>query len=254
MPPTRTNSVHNVWMAARITFVCTGNICRSPMADVVLRALTAEMPLTDGSKLGDRLVVSSAGTTAWHEGEPMDPRARVALEARGYVDHGHVARPFETAWFDSVDLVVCMDRGHRQTLSGLARGAAGDDRHEDRLVLLRSFDGLHGTGELLRVESPVAPRDVREVGYILFGPVPEGAQLSTVYALGQATLEHQVVVAQCEKVGSIEPLRRRCHTEEEVRLEVLNDPAVGRSRGVVELVDDDDVEVLRCPKVEVATE
>ena len=144
MPPTRTNSVHNVWMAARITFVCTGNICRSPMADVVLRALTAEMPLTDGSKLGDRLVVSSAGTTAWHEGEPMDPRARVALEARGYVDHGHAARPFETAWFDSVDLVVCMDRGHRQTLSGLARGAAGDDRHEDRLVLLRSFDGRAG--------------------------------------------------------------------------------------------------------------
>jgi protein-tyrosine phosphatase len=129
---------------ARVAFVCTGNICRSPMAEVVLRALAAESSLADGSRLGDRLVVSSAGTTAWHAGEPMDPRARSVLAARGYTDHGHVAQPFETAWLDSTDLVVCMDRGHRQTLAGLARGTAGDDRHEERLVLLRSFDERAG--------------------------------------------------------------------------------------------------------------
>ena len=51
---------------ARVTFVCTGNICRSPMAEVVLRAYAAEATLADGSKLSDRLVVSSAGTSAWH--------------------------------------------------------------------------------------------------------------------------------------------------------------------------------------------
>ncbi len=130
--------------ATRVTFVCTGNICRSPMAEVVLRALAAESSLADGSILSERLVVSSAGTTAWHEGEPMDSRARSALTARGYTDHGHIAQPFETKWFDSVDLVVCMDRGHRQTLAGLARRYAGDDRYEDRLVLLRSFDRRAG--------------------------------------------------------------------------------------------------------------
>jgi protein-tyrosine phosphatase len=128
----------------RVTFVCTGNICRSPMAEVVLGAYASAESLADGSKLSDRLVVSSAGTSAWHEGELMDPRARAALEARGYTDHGHVAQPFETRWFDSVDLVVCMDRGHRQTLAGLARGSAGDDRHEERLVMLRSFDRRAG--------------------------------------------------------------------------------------------------------------
>jgi protein-tyrosine phosphatase len=124
----------------RLLFVCTGNICRSPMAEVVLRSLAADSALRDGSVLGDRLVISSAGTTSWHEGEPMNPRARAALEARGYVGDGHVARAFETSWLESADLVVCLDRGHRQTLAGLGRAAAGDDRHEDRLVLLRSFD------------------------------------------------------------------------------------------------------------------
>ncbi len=132
--------VRQVSSAVQVTFVCTGNICRSPMAEVVLRTLAAESSLADGSNLGDRLVVSSAGTTGWHAGEPIDPRARSVLVARGYVDHGHVARSFEPAWLETTDLVVCMDRGHRQTLAGLARGAAGDDRHEDRLVLLRSFD------------------------------------------------------------------------------------------------------------------
>jgi protein-tyrosine phosphatase len=55
-----------------------------------------------------------------------------------------VARPFETAWFDTTDLVVCLDRGHQQTLLSLARGRAGDDRHLDRLVMLRSFDPRAG--------------------------------------------------------------------------------------------------------------
>ncbi len=110
------------------------------MADVVLRHLAAGVAMPDGSNLGDRLRVTSGGTGGWHAGEPMDDRARAALAHRGYADHGHRARPFESAWFPSTDLVVCLDRGHRQTLAGLARAHAGDDRYEDRLVLLRSFD------------------------------------------------------------------------------------------------------------------
>jgi protein-tyrosine phosphatase len=128
----------------RVCFVCTGNICRSPMADVVLRHLSADAVLADGDVLAPRLEISSAGTGNWHTGEPMDPRARKALERRGYHDHGHVARPFETAWFDTTDLVVCLDRGHQQTLASLARGRTGDDRYLDRLVMLRSFDPRAG--------------------------------------------------------------------------------------------------------------
>ncbi len=130
-----------------LVFVCTGNICRSPMAEVVLRRLAAARVLDDGSALADHLAVSSAGTGGWHEGEPMDPRARTALERRGYADHGHRARAFKTAWLPGVDLVVCMDRDHRQTLAGLARARAGDDRYEERLVLLRAF-GRGGGGDV----------------------------------------------------------------------------------------------------------
>ncbi len=130
----------------RVIFVCTGNICRSPMGDVVLRHLAAGRVLPDGTTLADRLEVSSAGTGGWHEGEPMDPRARDVLERRGYVDHGHRARAFDTAWLPGAGLVVCMDRGHRQTLASRARAAAGDYRHDDLLVLLRSF-GPRGGGD-----------------------------------------------------------------------------------------------------------
>ena len=130
----------------RICFVCTGNICRSPMAEVVFRSMAGGVTLADGSLLADHLVVSSAGTSGWHQGEPMDPRALDVLVGHGYADHGHRARPFDTDWFASTDLVVCLDRGHRQTLVGLARGWAGDNRFDDRLVLLREFDPGAGGG------------------------------------------------------------------------------------------------------------
>ena len=114
------------------------------MGDVVLQHLATDRMLAGGTTLADALSVSSAGTGGWHAGEPMDPRARSALEQRGYVDHGHRARAFEMAWLPGADLVVCMDRGHRQTLASMARARAGDDRFDDRLVMLRSFDPRAG--------------------------------------------------------------------------------------------------------------
>ena len=62
----------------RIEVTCLGNICRSPMAHVVL-----EQRLADAG-LADDVVVTSSGTGGWHEGEPMDERAATALSAAGY--------------------------------------------------------------------------------------------------------------------------------------------------------------------------
>ncbi len=81
----------------RIAFVCTGNICRSPMAEVITRTLAGATSLADGSTLADHLEVTSAGTGPWHEGEPMHPLARTALIRAGYPDHGHVAHQVVSA-------------------------------------------------------------------------------------------------------------------------------------------------------------
>jgi protein-tyrosine phosphatase len=121
----------------RIVFVCTGNICRSPMAEVITRALAASTDLADGTTLADHLEVRSAGTGPWHEGEPMHPLAQAALVRAGYPDHAHVAHQVVSAELGSIDLTVALDRRHQQTLRSL-----GAD--PDRLALLRSFDPAAG--------------------------------------------------------------------------------------------------------------
>ena len=121
----------------RIVFVCTGNICRSPRAEVMTRFMAQSTPLADGTTLGDHLDVRSAGTGPWHEGEPMHPLAQDALHRAGYPRHPHVAHQVVSADLARIDLVVALDRRHRQTLRGL-----GAD--PDRLALLRSFDPAAG--------------------------------------------------------------------------------------------------------------
>lgn len=121
----------------RIVFVCTGNICRSPMAEVIARARATSVDLGDGTTLADHLVVQSAGTGPWHEGEPMHARAQTALVRGGFPDHPHVAHQFASAAIGQIDLLVALDRRHQQTLRSL-----GAD--PDRLALLRSFDPAAG--------------------------------------------------------------------------------------------------------------
>ncbi|MCX4763395.1 low molecular weight phosphotyrosine protein phosphatase [Streptomyces sp. NBC_01275] len=115
-------------MTYRVCFVCTGNICRSPMAESVFRARVVEAGL-------DELVeVDSAGTGDWHEGENADPRALSVLEGHGYT-LDHTARRFEPSWFARLDLVIALDSGHLKTLLLLAPTA--EDAAKVRL--LRSY-------------------------------------------------------------------------------------------------------------------
>ncbi|MFF4356835.1 low molecular weight protein-tyrosine-phosphatase [Streptomyces sp. NPDC001604] len=116
-------------MSYRVCFVCTGNICRSPMAESVFRARIAEAGL-------DALVeVDSAGTGGWHEGDGADPRTVSVLEENGY-DSSHTARQFQPSWFSRLDLVIALDTGHLKALRRLAR--TPEDAAKVRL--LRSYD------------------------------------------------------------------------------------------------------------------
>ena len=114
--------------AYRIAVVCLGNICRSPIADVVINALLAE------SGLADEVEVTSCGTGTWHVGEPMDERAAAVLAASGYDATRHRARHFDPDWHDH-DLILEMD--HANLADVLAE--LPQDRH-DRVRLFRSHD------------------------------------------------------------------------------------------------------------------
>ncbi|MFD5946095.1 low molecular weight protein-tyrosine-phosphatase [Streptomyces collinus] len=120
-------------MTYRVCFVCTGNICRSPMAEIVFRARVAEAGL-------DELVeVDSAGTGGWHEGDGADPRTVAVLEDNGYAG-GHTARQFQPSWFSRLDLVIALDSGHL----GALRRLAPTEQDARKVRLLRSYDPAAG--------------------------------------------------------------------------------------------------------------
>ncbi|MFH9824351.1 MULTISPECIES: low molecular weight protein-tyrosine-phosphatase [Streptomyces] len=110
-------------MSYRVCFVCTGNICRSPMAEAVFRARVAE------AGLADLVEVDSAGTGGWHVGEGADPRTVSVLEENGYTV-AHTARMFERSWFSRLDLVIALDAGHVTALRRLA--PTGEDAQKVR--------------------------------------------------------------------------------------------------------------------------
>ncbi|GAB2689389.1 low molecular weight protein-tyrosine-phosphatase [Thalassiella azotivora] len=117
-----------------VTFVCTGNICRSPIAEHVLAHALRE------EGLDDRVRVDSAGLGDWHVGEKADPRARAVLRSGGFDGDGHRARQLDPGELASADLVVALDAGHE----GVLRAYARTDAHKAKVRLLRSFDPQAG--------------------------------------------------------------------------------------------------------------
>jgi protein-tyrosine phosphatase len=93
--------------ALKVATICTGNICRSPMAEVILKHLIAEDP----SLLG-RVEVTSAGVANWHVGDDMDPRARRALDRAGYSSNGTPGAFASAAYLNAQDVVTVMTREH----------------------------------------------------------------------------------------------------------------------------------------------
>ncbi|MFJ6028102.1 low molecular weight protein-tyrosine-phosphatase [Pseudarthrobacter sp. NPDC092424] len=114
----------------RVIAVCTGNICRSPMVELMLReALNRE-------GLGGTVIVDSAGTTGYESGRPIDPRAARRLAATQIASAEHVAREWEPRWFKDRDLILALDIDHYAWLSE----AAPDQESLDKIRMLRSFD------------------------------------------------------------------------------------------------------------------
>ncbi len=109
-----------------ILFVCTGNICRSPAAEGVLRDALRR------AGLQEQVRIASAGTHGYHAGEPPDERAQRHAARRGYEIGALRARVVARSDFDEFDLILAMDRGHLRILQRLAPQA---HRHKLRLFM-----------------------------------------------------------------------------------------------------------------------
>ncbi|HVK50445.1 MAG TPA: low molecular weight protein-tyrosine-phosphatase [Pseudoxanthomonas sp.] len=106
----------------KILIVCVGNICRSPMAEAVLRR-----------RLPHEFAVSSAGLAA-RAGEGVHPVAAEVLREQGYPEQAHLARQFERAMIDDAELVLTMEQRHLRALLALAPTLRG------RVHLLARWD------------------------------------------------------------------------------------------------------------------
>ena len=104
----------------RVLFVCTGNICRSPTAEGVLRKLAED------AGLADVIAVASAGTHGYHVGEAPDARAQAHARRRGYDLSRQRARRFAREDFQTFDLILAMDREHHAMLARLAPPSAAE--------------------------------------------------------------------------------------------------------------------------------
>ncbi len=118
-------------MSIHVTFVCTGNICRSPIAEKVFAAELERAGLADGVR------VTSAGTGGWHVGSPADDRAAAVLRSEGYPAE-HRARQIDSDLL-SADLIVALDNTHRRALQSKVP-------EPERVRLLRSFDPAAPSG------------------------------------------------------------------------------------------------------------
>lgn len=115
-------------MTYRILTVCTGNICRSPMAEYALREAL------DQAGLSDQVEVASVGTTGWEVGNPIDRRAAALLEDHGIETTSHCAREMTPQLLSDADLIITLDHDHVEPVRSNGDDIAAKQR------MMREFD------------------------------------------------------------------------------------------------------------------
>ena len=111
-----------------ILFVCLGNICRSPSAEAVMKAVVKR------EGLEDEIYVDSAGILAWHSGEPADRRMQSHAKERGY-DLTSISRQIKAKDFEKFDLIIGMDHENMRDLRALDK----DNKYSDKLYMMTGF-------------------------------------------------------------------------------------------------------------------
>jgi protein-tyrosine phosphatase len=115
-------------MAAKILMVCLGNICRSPLAEGIMR-----------SKLSNNFIVDSAGTGGWHAGELPDKRSIATAKNKGLDITNQRARQFKISDFESFDYIYVMDNSNYKDVIALAPNE--EAKSKVKLILNEIFPG-----------------------------------------------------------------------------------------------------------------
>ncbi|TVQ01441.1 MAG: low molecular weight phosphotyrosine protein phosphatase [Balneolaceae bacterium] len=121
----------------KVCFVCLGNICRSPTAEGIFQHLVNER------KLSSYFIVDSAGTSAYHIGEPANSKSQWTANRHGIKLYSK-ARRFEASDLDEFDLILAMDQENLKNMQRLSKNG----RHLDKVKLMRDFDSQPENGEV----------------------------------------------------------------------------------------------------------
>jgi protein-tyrosine phosphatase len=180
----------------RLLFICLGNICRSPTAEGVMRALVRD------AGLEEQIELDSAGLGSWHVGSRPDGRAAAAARARGISLNGR-ARTVTRGDFEDFDLLLAMDRSNLREL----RRMAPDDQARAKVRLLREFDQASrasGTDRGAGGDTAVRDRDL---------DLPEGdLDVPDPYYGAVGGFEEVLDLVQAACAGLLEEIRPRERT------------------------------------------
>jgi protein-tyrosine phosphatase len=111
-----------------VSFVCLGNICRSPMAAAIFSNRTKNLT-------GPRAIVESGGTSSWHIGQGPHPQSKRTWERAGY-EYTHRASQFTTLDLERIDLILTMDSENYANVTALS----SDDSLARKVFMMRDFD------------------------------------------------------------------------------------------------------------------
>lgn len=139
-------------MPMKLLFVCLGNICRSPLAEGIMKYISDQMGLD--------IEVDSAGTSSWHIGEPPDSRGIEVALKHGIDISNQRARKFKLEDFDSFDLIIAMDKSNYTELLDMTR-----DSKDVRKVKL--YMGLAYENSKIDVPDPYYDNKFEEVFELL---------------------------------------------------------------------------------------